>query len=61
MLQKLINYLKGSREEIKKVVWPSKKEATRYTTVIIVITLFLAAFLGLLDFLLAKVFQLIIS
>ena len=61
MIQKLINYLKESKEEIKRVAWPSKKEATRSTVIVIVVSLFLAAFLGVLDFLLTKVFQLIIS
>lgn len=61
MFKKLINYFKKSKEQIKKVVWPSKKEAAKHTAVVIVISLALAIFLGLLDFLLTQIFQLIIT
>jgi len=47
---RLFNYLKESRTELKKVTWPTKKETTKYTFIVIVISLAVAAFLGGLDF-----------
>lgn len=49
-MTKLANYIKASIEEMKKVTWPTKKETIRYTWLVIGLSLFVAAFLGLLDF-----------
>jgi len=49
-MTKLINYIKASIEEMKKVTWPTKKETMRYTWLVIALSLAIAAFLGLLDF-----------
>ncbi len=49
-MTKLANYIKASIEEMKKVTWPSKKETIRYTWLVIGLSLAIAAFLGLLDF-----------
>lgn len=46
---KLVNYIKGSMEEMKKVTWPSKKETQSYTVLVIGISLAVALFLGALD------------
>lgn len=43
-------YVKSSYEEMKKVTWPTKKEATNHTMLVIGISLGTAAFLGLVDF-----------
>ncbi|MDP2708719.1 MAG: preprotein translocase subunit SecE [bacterium] len=48
-MEKLINYVKASIEEMKKVTWPTKKEAYNYTLLVIFISLGVALFLGLLD------------
>jgi preprotein translocase subunit SecE len=49
-MNKLTNYIKGSIEEMKKVTWPTKKETIHYTFLIIGISLGVALFLGLLDY-----------
>ncbi len=49
--QKGIDFLKEVRVELKRVTWPTKKEAIRYTLVVIGFSLVVAAFLGGLDFL----------
>ena len=49
-MEKIINFLKEVRVELSKVTWPTKKQTTVYTLVVIGISLFLAIFLGLLDF-----------
>lgn len=49
-MNKIINYLKGSVEEMKKVTWPTKKEVKNFTLLVISLSLAVAAFLGALDF-----------
>lgn len=41
-------------DELKKVTWPSKKETIRLTTVVIVISLIIGLYIGIIDVLLTK-------
>lgn len=43
-------FLKDVKIELKKVSWPSRQETIKLTGVVILISVILAAFLGLLDF-----------
>lgn len=49
-MNKLITYVKASYEEMKKVTWPTKKETTNYTVLVVIFSLAVAIFLGLLDY-----------
>lgn len=49
-MNKLTTYVKESYEEMKKVTWPTKKETTNYTILVIIFSLAVALFLGLLDY-----------
>lgn len=46
---KLSTYLKGVRSELKKVMWPSKKELINYTGVVILISILVAVIVYVLD------------
>ncbi len=59
-MNKLVNYLKGSKEELSKVVWPSREVIINHTGVVIAISLAVAVFLGFVDFLLSKILEFII-
>jgi len=48
--EKIIIFFREVKSEVKKVNWPTKKETIRYTLVVIGISLFVAIFLGGLDF-----------
>ncbi|MFH1457430.1 MAG: preprotein translocase subunit SecE [Patescibacteria group bacterium] len=50
MFNKLIQYIKDSKRELKKVVWPSKKEVKNHTLLVIGFSLAVAFFLGMADF-----------
>tara|TARA_Y100000310_G_C20024133_1_gene508791 strand:+ start:329 stop:511 length:183 start_codon:yes stop_codon:yes gene_type:complete len=60
-MNKLVNYLKGAREELAKVVWPTKETTVKHTLVVIVISLAIAIFLGSIDFLFNEVLEIIIK
>ena len=53
MSNPLVSYLRGAFEELKKVVWPTKNEIIQHTLVVIGLSLFLALFLGRVDYLLS--------
>lgn len=59
-MNKFVNYLKGSKEELSKVVWPSREVIINHTGVVIAISLAVAIFLGFVDFLLSKILAFII-
>ena len=46
---KIAEFFRGIKVELKKVVWPTKKEAYRYTVVVIVVCAFFALLFWLLD------------
>ncbi len=46
---RLIEYLKGVRIELRKVIWTTRKESLRYTGIVVVVCLFFALFFWLLD------------
>jgi len=46
-----ITFLKEVRAEMNNVSWPSKKETTRLTGIVVGISLIVAIFIGILDFL----------
>ena len=60
-MNKLTNYLKESVLEMKKVTWPTKKETYNYTLLVIGISLGVAIFLGILDYIFTQGFQFIIT
>ena len=57
----VVKYLKETRAELRKVNWPSRQEATNLTLIVIAVTAFMALLLGLLDFIFAKLFELILG
>lgn len=46
----IVQYFKESRTELAKVQWPTRKETTRHTLIVIAVSLGLAAFLGTVDY-----------
>jgi|TARA_B100000929_G_C15414087_1_gene389026 preprotein translocase subunit SecE len=55
MVTKAIQFLSEVKGEVKKVTWPSRKEAMGGTAVVLLVVLIMAIFLGLVDLLLSKI------
>ena len=51
LLRKIGTFLKETKVEMKKVNWPTRKQAIKYTLIVIGVSLAVAIFLGGLDFL----------
>jgi preprotein translocase subunit SecE len=47
----VVRYLRETRTELRKVHWPTRQEAWNLTKVVLVVTISMALFLGLLDYL----------
>jgi preprotein translocase subunit SecE len=56
----IIRYFKETRAELRKVNWPSRQEALNLTLIVVAFTVFMAALLGIIDYIFARVFGLII-
>jgi len=56
----LINYIKETRSEMKHVSWPSKKETTNFTVIVIALSILVGALLGLFDFIFSYILKLLI-
>ncbi len=50
MFAKIKQYFKEVKQEFKHVNWLTKKEAMKYTFMVIVFSVVMSAFLGLCDF-----------
>lgn len=60
-MSKLITYVQESAAELKKVTWPTKKETYNYTLLVIGISLGVAIFLGVLDYIFTQGFQTLLN
>ncbi len=48
-LQKIVAYVRESKEELRKVTWPSRDEVTSFTIVVVVTIIIISLFLWLVD------------
>ncbi|MBT6691221.1 preprotein translocase subunit SecE [Candidatus Parcubacteria bacterium] len=60
-MNKLIAYLKGSREELGKVDWPNRETTINHTVMVIGVSVLVAVFLGGIDFLLSKALKIVVG
>ena len=49
-MDSFINYLKGTREELRHIAWPTQHQVLIYTSLVVGISIVVALFLGLFDF-----------
>ncbi|MEK7169556.1 MAG: preprotein translocase subunit SecE [Patescibacteria group bacterium] len=60
MFERIKLFLTESKQELKRVNWPRREETVRYTIFVIVLSLVIAAFLGILDYIFIQILQKII-
>jgi preprotein translocase subunit SecE len=49
-MAKFIEYLKETRAEFKHVTWPTKMQTIYFTVTVIAVSVFIAYYLGLFDY-----------
>ena len=61
LFNKAVRFVADAKAELKKVTWPTPKQALASTAVVIVLVAFVALILGLIDFILAKLVKLLLG
>jgi preprotein translocase subunit SecE len=59
-VQKIVQFLKEVRFELKRVTWPSRKETLAGTVVVLIIVMIVAFFLGIVDIGLAELIKMVL-
>jgi preprotein translocase subunit SecE len=53
-MNRFFNYLSDTRGELKHVSWPTQRQTMIYTTLVIVLSIVTALYLGALDYLFGR-------
>ncbi len=61
IFQKAIEFIREVKVELKKVTWPTRKQTTGTTIVVIIFVFVVSAFLGLFDLGLSKLVQVVLT
>jgi len=61
VVQKIIQFVKEAKVELKKVTWPTPKQTLASTAVVIIIVFIVAIYLGIVDFVLAKLVKFVLG
>jgi preprotein translocase subunit SecE len=59
--QKAMEFFREVKIELKKVTWPTRKQTTGTTIVVIIFVFVVAAFLGFFDYSLSKLVQVVLT
>ena len=57
----VVRYFRATWAELKKVQWPTRSEATNLTLIVLVTTVAMSAFLGVVDWLSALLFGFLVN
>ena len=56
-----VDFFREVKVELKKVVWPTRKQTTGTTVVVVVFVFIVAVFLGVFDYSLSKLVQVVLT
>ncbi len=58
---RIMQYIRETRAELRKVVWPTRQEAINLTIIVIVTVLAMSAFLGVMDFVFTQIVKALLA
>ncbi len=61
MKNRVVEYFKSTKKELKHVSWPTRRQVFIYTAVVIGVSLFVALLLGFFDFGFSRFIKFLIS
>jgi preprotein translocase subunit SecE len=61
IIERMKEYFIDTRGELRKVTWPTRKQATNLTLIVLAVTVAMALFLGGVDWVFANLIALILS
>jgi len=60
-MSKITEYFKETKAELKHVNWPTRKQTIFYTLIVLALSIIIAYFLGIFDFIFSRGIEKIIS
>jgi preprotein translocase subunit SecE len=57
IFERVKQFLKDSKTELRKVTWPTPKQTLASTSVVIIVVVIISVFLGVVDFGLSKIIR----
>ena len=60
-MSKITEYFKETKIELKHVIWPTKRQTFYYTLIVIILSVVIAYYLGIWDFIFSQGLQKIIT
>ena len=61
VMNKVSSFLKEVQAELKKVVWPTRQQALRLTGIVVGVSLVVGMYIGVLDYALTKIVEVIVK
>ncbi len=60
-MSKITEYVKETRGELKHVIWPNRRQTFYFTLIVIILSILIAYFLGIFDFIFGRILDKMIS
>ena len=60
-MSKITEYFKEVKGELKHVIWPNRDQTIFYTIIVVALSVFVAYFLGIFDFIFSRGLEKLIS
>jgi len=60
-MSKITEYFQETKTELKHVIWPSRRQTFYFTAIVVVLSILVAYFLGIFDFIFSKGLEKLIS
>ena len=60
-MNKVTAYLRGVREELRKVIWPKRSEVVKLTATVVIMSVAVGAYLGALDYVFSRTLELLLT
>jgi len=57
---KIIDYVKETKAELRHVSWPSRKQAMGFTLVTVIVSIAVAVYLGIFDYIFSQILRIVI-
>lgn len=58
---RVMQYLRETRAELRKVVWPTREEAVNLTGIVVLTIVVMSAFFGVVDYLFTQLFRILLG
>src|SRR5436853_356144 len=60
-MSSFIEYLKDTRAELRHVAWPTQTQTVVFTTLVVAVSIFVSAYLGVFDYIFTSVLQRVVT